>query len=260
MKSGHGPMTRSRWRAVVMLAPTLLLVSSCRGISKDDDASVAFSQPSEGADVAGGVELAMTADGITIEEAGEVHDDAGHFHVVADEGCVAEGEAVPRDADHVHFGGGQSEGTIYLAPGEHELCLQVGDGAHVALAPSDTVTVRVGVDSRDEWCAVVREVDERFTSIDNGDDDFPARQVAYEGVRRLLAQLSAALDQVDAEARDDVAASIDTGTLIVTTFIEAPDFEAAGAALEAQFGPEGIQSDEPGAMWIADNCDVDIDG
>jgi hypothetical protein len=28
-----------------------------------------------------------------------------------------------RDADHVHFGGGQSEGTIYLEPGVHELCL-----------------------------------------------------------------------------------------------------------------------------------------
>ena len=260
MKSERRRATRSRWSAAVACAPTLVLLTSCTGISKDDDASVAFTQPSDGAEVAGGVDLLMTADGITIEEAGEVHDDAGHFHVVADDGCVAEGEAVPRDADHVHFGAGQSEGTIYLEPGEHELCLQAGDGAHVALEPTDTVTVTVGIDSLDEWCAVAREADERFEAIDNGDDDFPARQLAYEGQRRLLAQLSAGLDQVDADARNDVADSIDTGTAIVTTFIAAADFESAGAALEEQFGIEGIQSDQPGAVWITDNCDVDIDG
>lgn len=40
--------------------------------------------------------------------------DAGEVHQVPSEA---------RDADHVHFGGGQSEGTIYLEPGVHELCL-----------------------------------------------------------------------------------------------------------------------------------------
>lgn len=49
----------------------------------------------------------------------------------------------PRDTDYVHFGRGQSDGTVYLEAGTHELCLQVGDGTHVALDVTDTVTVEV---------------------------------------------------------------------------------------------------------------------
>ena len=143
-------------------------VSVTSNAGDDDEAgpTVAFTSPVDGASVAGGVELAMTADGVTIEEAGEVHGGAGHFHVVADAGCVPEGESIVRDADHVHFGGGQTDGVIYLEPGAHELCLQVGDGVHIALDITYQATVEVGINDRDQWCAVMGEVDGLFESTD----------------------------------------------------------------------------------------------
>lgn len=202
----------------------------------------------------------MTAEGITIEEAGEVREGAGHFHVIADAGCVEPGTAVPRDADNVHLGGGQSEGTIYLEPGTHELCLQVGDGAHVALDVTDTRTVDIGIADRDQWCAVVGEGTELFAENDDDEIDYPVRQVGYENVRRLLAQLSAAVDQVDTDARDDVAFEIDFARTYATAYIGADDYEGAAAALMDLFGTEGVQSDGSGSTWILDNCGVDIDG
>ena len=85
-----------------------------------------------------------------LEEAGEVNEGAGHFHVIADAGCVDVGDAITKDADHLHFGKGQTSGTIYLEPGSHELCLQVGDGVHEALDVTGTVTIEVGIGSQDE--------------------------------------------------------------------------------------------------------------
>jgi len=187
----------------------------------------------------------MSATGITIEEAGEVHEGAGHLHVIADDGCARPGETILRDDDHVQFGGGQTDGVIYLEPGTHELCLQAGDGSHVALDATGGVTVEVAITDRDEWCAVVEEVDELFTAADTDGEEFPVRQVAYENVRRLTAQLAAALDQVDAQARDYVAVSLEFGSTIATAFIEADDADGPEAAVMEIFGPEGIQSDGP---------------
>lgn len=145
--------------------PIALLLAACG--DSDPEPSATFSAPTDGATIAGGVALTMAAEGITIEEAGEVHDNAGHFHVIADAGCLTAGTAVPKDADHVHFGKGQSEGTIYLEPGSHELCLQVGDGVHAALDLTDTVTVDVGISDRDQWCTVVDEADGLFDANDD---------------------------------------------------------------------------------------------
>lgn len=244
----------SRRLAVLVLVGALGLVA-CGGDDDPAAVTVALEPPTEGAAVAGGVPLSMTADGLRIEEAGEVHEGAGHFHVIADDGCVKPGEVVPRDADHVHFGKGQSEGTIYLAPGTHELCLQAADGAHLALDATDTVTVEVGITDRDEWCAVSGSLDELFSSAEVASDDFPAVQVAYENVRRVLAQLGDALDEVDAELRPDIADHMGDASTIATAFIEADDQDAAEAAIAAAFGPEGIQYETPGRAAVGTMCE-----
>lgn len=225
----------------------------------DDGPTASFTAPSDGAEIAGGVAFELTADGVTIEEAGEVREGAGHFHVIADAGCVSEGEAVPRDADHVHLGRGQSDGVVYLEPGTHELCVQVGDGAHAATDITDTISVDVGVTDRDEWCAVVAEVDELFLATDtSGEEDFAVQQAGYESIRRLLTQLSGGIEHVDADARDDVAAGIDWATSLTVAFTEASDFADAEAALEPLFasGEDPIAAAEP---WISEHCGVDID-
>jgi hypothetical protein len=222
-------------------------------------ASVSFASPTDGDHVAGSVGLTMTAEGFTIEAAGEVHEGAGHFHVIADRGCLAAGTSIVKDADHVHFGGGQSEGTIYLEPGIHELCLQVGDGVHIASDLTDTVTVDVGIDSAEEWCAVVGEVDELFSAVDGSDDDFAVKQLGYEGIRRLIAQLRAGLEFVDDDARADVGGSLSWATDLVTTLVWVRD-EAETEALLVPIFERMEEGALPGAEWILEHCGVDING
>ena len=136
-------MTRPTYPA---LAACVVLVLA--GCGDDSSPSVSLVSPSDGDVVAGPVQLVMAADGVTIEEAGEVNDGAGHFHVIAEAGCLDAGSAIGKDADHVHFGGGQSDGVVYLGPGDHELCLQVGDGVHSALDITDTISIAVNVQDR----------------------------------------------------------------------------------------------------------------
>lgn len=245
-------------RAAVLTVALVVLAPAC-GDDDGSEVSVAFGEPVAGATVAGGVAVAMTADGITIEEAGEVREDAGHFHVVADDGCVEPGADIARDADHIHFGGGQSEGTVYLSPGTHDLCLQAGDGAHVALDATDTVTITVGISDRDEWCAVIAEVDELFDATDNSDDDFPVKQIAYANIDRLLAQLEDGLDQVDTSARQAVATSIGFAASITDALVGATDEQDAERRVEPLF--EAGDEDEigAGAPWVLENCGIDID-
>jgi hypothetical protein len=52
---------------------------------------------------------------------------------MVDTDCVAAGQGVPKDETHLHYGQGQLEAELELAPGPHTLCLQAADGLHVAL-------------------------------------------------------------------------------------------------------------------------------
>ncbi|HEX2052614.1 MAG TPA: DUF4399 domain-containing protein [Actinomycetota bacterium] len=108
------------------------------------EASVRFRSPEDGATVDNPVRVQMEAEGVTIEPASSgVNANAGHFHVLVDVDCFPEGEVIPNDQSHHHYGMGQTEAQLTLAPGEHQLCLQVGDGNHAALPLTDTVEITV---------------------------------------------------------------------------------------------------------------------
>lgn len=107
-------------------------------------AAVLFQTPNDGDEVTSPVTVVMEAHGITIEPAtAGINENAGHFHIMVNVGCVAEGEVIPTDDSHRHYGMAQTEAELELEPGEHTLCLQVGDGEHVALPFTDTITVTV---------------------------------------------------------------------------------------------------------------------
>lgn len=247
-----------RRRATAFVLTAIALLSAACG-SDNADRSATLESPDDGANVAGGVHVAMTADGLTIEEAGKVRDGAGHFHVIIDDGCVAEGETIAKDADHVHFGKGQAEGTVYLAPGRHKLCLQVADGEHSALDVTDTVTVTAGISDQEEWCGAIGEVDELFTAADTNGDDFATRQIEYENLHRLIAQLDGAIDKVDAVARNDVAGALQVGLAITAAFVEGTDESSAFEKVQGilQSGEDALAA---GAPWITETCGVDING
>lgn len=246
-------MTTTVRAAIAAMAAVALIAAAC---GDDSDATASFTAPTDGARVAGAVPMSFTAEGITIEPAGEARNGAGHFHVIADRGCLDAGEAVPVDSDHVHFGGAESEGVIYLGPGTHELCLQVGDGEHGALDVTDTITFEVGITSLEEWCATAAVIDELFDATDNSGDEFSVKQLSYENIGRLLDQALAAIDRVDAAARDDVATALDAASRIAGTLATAADTSAAEEALTRLW--EGDDPFAAAAPWIRERCGVDI--
>ena len=67
---------------------------------------------------------------------GQGTEHTGHHHLVIDSPTPAAGVPIPAEAGrYVHFGRGQTETTIELAPGEHTLQLVLGDAAHIPHDP-----------------------------------------------------------------------------------------------------------------------------
>jgi hypothetical protein len=59
----------------------------------------------------------------------------GHHHLLIDTDPPAPGTEIPSDRNHLHFGAGETETTIELAPGKHTLQLAMGDEHHVSFDP-----------------------------------------------------------------------------------------------------------------------------
>ena len=93
------------------------------------------------------VQFGMT--GMGVAPVGVQNERTGHHHLLIDTKLSDEElkRAIAADAQHVHFGGGQTETTVTLPPGRHTLQLVVGDHSHVphnppVMSPVVTITVR----------------------------------------------------------------------------------------------------------------------
>ncbi len=107
-------------------------------------AKVTFVEPKNGATVSSPVTVKMAAENFTVEPAGEVKAGAGHLHITVDGECTPAGQVVTKDDAHLHYGKGQVEATLDLSAGPHTLCLQAGDGAHIAL-PGAGMTQKINI-------------------------------------------------------------------------------------------------------------------
>jgi hypothetical protein len=126
--------TAMRSTATISLFLLVVLLSGCGSGENNDKAQVFFDSPSDGKSVSSPVHVVMKAENFKVEEAGEVHEGAGHFHIMVDTPCLEAGEVIPKDDNHRHFGDGSTETDLELSSGTHSLCLQAADGAHIALA------------------------------------------------------------------------------------------------------------------------------
>jgi hypothetical protein len=59
----------------------------------------------------------------------------GHFHILINSEVPAAGTVIPTDSLHRHFGGGQIETELTLAPGTYTLRLVVADHEHKVIGP-----------------------------------------------------------------------------------------------------------------------------
>ena len=112
-------------------------------------ASVYFLAPVDGAKIKGPVTVVMGLAGLGVAPAGVDKPNTGHHHIIVDADPPKGADlmaALPAD-DHVrHFGGGQTQAVLTLAPGPHTLQLLVGDQNHIPYDPpliSQKITLEV---------------------------------------------------------------------------------------------------------------------
>ncbi|MEE4186152.1 MAG: DUF4399 domain-containing protein [Gammaproteobacteria bacterium] len=102
--------------------------------------------PADGAAVTSPVTVSFGIEGFSVAPAGTYDAATGHHHLIIDAPLPDLDMPVPADANHIHFGKGQTETTLELEPGEHTLQLLLGDGNHVPHEPplySPVITITV---------------------------------------------------------------------------------------------------------------------
>jgi hypothetical protein len=73
---------------------------------------------------------------VGVAPAGVVKENTGHHHLLIDTNAPDLTQPIPKDEQHRHFGGGQTEVELTLAPGAHSLQLLLGDFAHIPHSPA----------------------------------------------------------------------------------------------------------------------------
>jgi hypothetical protein len=111
-------------------------------------AEVYIIAPSNGAKIHGPVTVRFGLKGMGIAPAGVKFDNTGHHHLLIDTDIseVKLDAPMPSTDKIVHFGKGQTETTLTLAPGKHTLELVFADYQHVAFDPalhSQKITITV---------------------------------------------------------------------------------------------------------------------
>jgi hypothetical protein len=118
------------------------------------DAKVYFINLQDGDTVSAPVRVVFGLTGMGVAPAGTEKENTGHHHLLIDRPLLGQGEdgaeeadyGLPADEQHIHYGGGQTETRLDLAPGTHTLQLVLGDLNHVPhIDPvtSDQITITV---------------------------------------------------------------------------------------------------------------------
>jgi Domain of unknown function (DUF4399) len=109
-------------------------------------AAVSFGNLQDGDTVKSPVKVVMVVEGMEVKPAGTEAPNSGHHHIIIDGEPVPEGQGVPADDNHIHFGKGQTETEVTLEPGEHTLTLQFADYAHRSYGPAMSNTIKITVE------------------------------------------------------------------------------------------------------------------
>jgi hypothetical protein len=110
-------------------------------------AEVYIISPKDGATVKSPVTVVFGLKGMGVAPAGVKFENSGHHHLLIDTAVPSDLNAPLPTSDQVkHFGKGQTETSIELAPGKHTLQLVLGDEKHTPHNPpveSKKITITV---------------------------------------------------------------------------------------------------------------------
>ena len=110
-------------------------------------AEVYIISPKSGAVVHNPVLVQFGLKGMGVAPAGVKFDNTGHHHLLIDTDAPSDPSTpLPATDKIVHFGKGQTETTLNLAPGKHTLQLLLADANHIPHSPpliSQKITITV---------------------------------------------------------------------------------------------------------------------
>lgn len=141
--------------AALVLGSTTLTLADDHKTAFAEGASVYFIGISDGDTVSSPVTVRFGLSGMGVAPAGiSEKENVGHHHLLINRPPFGQGEdgqeewdyGIAADENHRHFGGGQTEVTLDLPPGEHTLQMVLGDHAHVPFGPemsTDQITIKV---------------------------------------------------------------------------------------------------------------------
>ena len=143
----RGPRVSFSSMTAVLLAA---LLAACASVPDPNMApaskGVYFIQPANGATVTSPFMVKFGLKGMEIRPAGEQVAGTGHHHLLINRESLAPGQIIPADDVHIHFGKGQTEAEVKLAPGTYKLTMQFADGFHLSygkdMAATLTLTVK----------------------------------------------------------------------------------------------------------------------
>jgi len=133
-----------------VVAFALILAAAGNALAADrpspEGASVYIVTPAHGEVVSSPVKIVFGLSGMGVAPAGMDKTNTGHHHLLVDTALPDLGTPIPSDDRYRHFGGGQTEVVIELAPGKHTLQLLFADYTHSAHIPpvmSEQITITV---------------------------------------------------------------------------------------------------------------------
>ncbi len=138
------------WAAAIVLG-TLIVLGSGQSMAGDltpspENAVLEIISPQDGDTLTSPVVVKFGLVGMGVAPAGVTNEGTGHHHLIIDSPLPDLDFAVPKDAKHRHFGGGQTQVSIDLTPGQHTLQLLLGDYRHIPHDPpisSKKITITV---------------------------------------------------------------------------------------------------------------------
>ncbi len=127
----------------LLLMLSCLIIFAAAGNAAAPSKKVFFIEPKDGATVTSPFKVVFGVSGMAVEPAGEIKPDSGHHHLLINAGPMKEGEVIPADATHLHFGKAQTETEVTLAPGNYTLTMQFANGAHQSYGPRMSETIHI---------------------------------------------------------------------------------------------------------------------
>ncbi len=126
-------------RRLVLTLPGALIASGAalaEPTPAPKDAALYFITPRNGQRLQNPVVVTFGLRNMGIAPAGVRTANTGHHHLFVDvDEPLDPRSPIPQDKKHLHFGAGQTETKLDLAPGPHTLQLVLGDADHVPFDP-----------------------------------------------------------------------------------------------------------------------------